>query len=249
MILALVALLQAPAPVDTLPHWRADLSYAIDHHARDRSDWTLGRAAFGARHGTTVALADLWTAERFGARDQGGGVELYLRPTPRTGVYLRGDVAPDARVLPTGGFTASVTRGMRRGWEGTVHYRRMEYRDDGFDLFGAGVGRYRGRWYLRADGTVVPHNGVTGTNVSFAARRYGRNGDPDDLIEWRVDGGKEVVTLGSTVPPALRRIVSAAVWGQRPVGRGWGVRLTVGWTGEELAPSRVTGGVGVFHRW
>ncbi|HET7040986.1 MAG TPA: YaiO family outer membrane beta-barrel protein, partial [Gemmatimonadales bacterium] len=228
MILALVALLQGPAPVDTLPHWRADLSYAVDHHTRDRSDWTFGRAAFGHRRGTTVALADLWTAERFDTRDQGGGLELYLRPSPRTGLYLRGDLAPDARVLPTGGAVVSVTRGLRGGWEGTAHYRRMEYRDAGFDLYGAGVGRYQGRWYLRADATVIPHEGTTGATVGVAARRYGRSGDLDDLVELRLDTGREVVLLGAATPPTLRRTAAVALWGQRVLGRGWGIRGTLG---------------------
>lgn len=249
MIFALLLALQAPAAPDTLPRWRAEAGYALDHHARDRSDWTRARAALSHRSGATVLLAEGWNAVRFGVTDRGGALELDFRAAPRLGIHLRGEVAPDARVTPTGGVTAAVTRGFPRGWEGTVHYRRMEYPGEGFDLYGAGVGRYRGRWYLRADATLVPHAGAVGATMGLAARRYGGSGDRDDLIELRLGGGREVVTLGAGLPPALRRTTSAALWGTRPLGRGWGGLLSLGWTSEAAAPARVSAGAGVFLRW
>ena len=249
MILALLAALQAPTPGDTLPTWRAELAHTVDHHARDRSDWQLTRALVGHRSGTTVVQADLWRARRFDVTDDGGGIEAYLRPHHLVGVYLRGELAPDAEVMSRGGATVGVTRGWRGGWETGVQYRRMEYADDGFDIYGGGIGRYQGSWYLRLNGSLVPHDGRTGGTVGAALRRYGRGGDLDEFVELRADGGKEIVTLGSGLPPELRSTFSAALWGQRSIGAGWGVRGTAGWTSEAKAPSRVTVGVGVVHRW
>lgn len=249
MILALLLLVQGPAPADTLPHWRGELGLGVDHHTRDRTDWSQERAALGRRWGTTTVQADLWNARRFGISDQGGGIELYLRPAPRLGIYLRGDAAPGAEVLPRGGVTVSATSGVGRGWEGTLHYRHMAYRADGFDLYGGGFGRYRGRWYLRMDATLVPHAGATGSILGVAARRYGRSGDPDDFIEARIDGGKEVVLLGAGTPPTLRRTLAVAVWGQHELGRGWGVRGSVGWTDEKEVPARSSLGVALLRRW
>ena len=196
MILTLLLLVQGPAPADTLPHWRGELGLGVDHHTRDRTDWSQERAALGRRWGTTTVQADLWNARRFGISDQGGGVELYLRPAPRLGVYLRGDAAPGAEVLPRSGVIVSATRGVGRGWEGTLHYRHMAYRTDGFDLYGGGVGRYRGRgtcgWMRRSFRTPEP---------------------PDPSSAWRRDDMDEVAiptTSSKRGSTAGRRSCSSA---------------------------------------
>lgn len=245
----LLLALQLAAPADTTPHWRGEVTYGAEFHSRERRTWQTARTALGYRWSSGALIADLWTATRFGTWDQGGGLEGYFTLGRRLSAYAHAAVAPKATILPRSDLTGEVTLALGSGWGGSARYRRMAFPTERVNILGLGVERYAGRWYLRALGTIVPRTGATGLGLGLRARRYLDPADPDALVDFHADVGREVVIIAPDAPPELRSTASLGVRTQRHLGAAWGIALNLDWSHEERAPNRIGVGTTLFCTW
>lgn len=241
--------LQLVAPADTRPRWRGDLLLGTDQFEAERNAWSLGRATVGYHDGRLGVAADLWSARRFDVTDQGGGIDLALPVGRRTSLYLRGALAPDAAVLPEREGVVEVSTALRRGWDGALRYRRSIYRDREAHAFTVGVGRSRGRWYLRLLGTVVRSDEASGGAVGIRVRRFLDPRRPESSLDFFADAGREIVPLGPLVLPDFRNTTSIGIRWQRPLDPRTGLGLTLYRNTEAQAPSRIGVGIGAYRTW
>jgi YaiO family outer membrane protein len=251
MILTALLLLTPAGPADTaVPRpWRAETSYAVDWHRRDRTAWQTARMAIGRRLGSATVIGEALTAARFDQWDQALAGEAYVAIRPRLSGYARVQAAPSADVLPTTDLSGELTRGLSGGWEVSAGYRRMGFELGAVHIVGLSAARYAGHWYLQARGTMVPRGGLVGLGLGLRARRYFDPDRPDQFIELYSVAGKEVILPDPGLDPDVRGTTSAGARLQRRVGAGWGVTAMAGWTRESRSPSRVGVGAGLYLTW
>jgi YaiO family outer membrane protein len=99
--------------------------------------------------------------------------------------YQRG---PQQDLFPGIYWRAEVFQGVGHGWELSGSYDRLDFSASSTGLYGIGVGRYVGNWYLRWRHLYIPGNGATSNSDRFVTRYY-YAGDADNYAEFALRFG------------------------------------------------------------
>jgi YaiO family outer membrane protein len=187
-----------------------------------RTDWQNVHGQLDCRHRTGAVLAELLAVQRFSEWDPAGALGVYQETWDRAYVFARLQLAPAAVVIPVTDVTVEAFQGLAYPLETSLGYRRMQYRDEGFNIWTASVARLTERAQVRLRGTLVPHRSHTAGSVSVIGKRFFRS--VEEFVEGSVALGSEAVTTGlvAGVPRVeLWRTSAFSVRASRHVGPRW----------------------------
>lgn len=166
--------------------WLAHVGDTYSSFSAGRSAWSEydANVRWYFPHGSLAA--ESLVAERFSLTDHAFALDGYSDAWSRAYLNLRYQYAPNATLYPQYSYRAELFQGVGRGWEPSLSYDYMSFTRSTVDMYGVGLGKYLGNWYLRWRTLLIPSS--TGSGVSHRAiARYYYSGTADDYVE--LNGG------------------------------------------------------------
>ena len=227
---ALLATLQPRTdnPEATVPagyQWSLRIGAGRTTFSPQRDAWNDGVVALRRHfeHGS-IAL-EMLHANRFGSSDTAWALDGYVPLWSRAYANLRYQRGPEGGLFADRSWRAEVFQGVGRGWELSGSYDRLQFGDSGVDLYGAGVGRYVGNWYLRYRALHVPGVG-SGSLSHRGLARYYYAGNADDYVEVTAGTGRrEELGTGITTGTVRRSSNAFGVSYVRYIRPRWGFKV------------------------
>lgn len=230
--------------------WAASLNYSFSHFSPDRDKWNEYTASVRHYWQHASLAVEYLKANRFALTDDAVALDAYIDLWSRAYANVRYQYSPDAALYPEDAYRAEVFQGVGQGWELSGSYDRLNFTNTNVNMYGVGLGKYTGNWYLRWRTLFIPSTAKSGTSHRAIARYY-FSGDADDYVE--VNGGfsrggdfrgqSQIidVTSGWTVGAAVRKYFSSR----------WGVRLAADYSDEQTANPFVERSVSasLLFRW
>lgn len=164
--------------------WSASMGVDETEFPSAGINWT-DYAASVRRHFEHGSLAiEALAAERFGISDHAWALDGYADLWNRAYVNLRFQQGLEDKLFPRTRWRAELFQGVGHGWELSASDDRLNY-SQAVDLYGLGIGRYFGNWYVRWRHLYIP--GVPGSpassNSDRLVMRYYYAGDADNYVE------------------------------------------------------------------
>ena len=135
-------------------------------------------------------------AGRFSSTGNAWALDGYVDLWSHAYANLRYQRSPQADLFPGTSWRTEVFQGLGRGWELSGSYDRLDFSASGVDIYGFGVGKYVGNWYVRLRHLYVPGNGGDSNSDRLLVRNYYK-GDADNYVEFAVGAGKSDAALSS----------------------------------------------------
>jgi YaiO family outer membrane protein len=246
------SLMTAPAnPEAFVPKgytWSGSLSASRSWFGQGRrSPWSEYTATVRRHfeHGS-VAL-ELLNAHRFGNSDHALAVDAYVDVWHRAYANLRYQGAPGGGLYPDYAWRAEVFQGVGHGWELSGSYDRLGFSSP-VDIYGAGVAKYTGNFYLRGRVLYVPGDG--GHSLGFRGQvRYYYAGDGDNYLEFNAGYGRSSDLPGNNGLVTRKPSTSASVAFVKYPSPRWGfkVGLDYGDDADGITERGVFGSL--YRRW
>jgi YaiO family outer membrane protein len=191
--------------------WSASLGADWSSFSPSRPDWSDYTLSV-RRHFSHGSLAlEALAAERFSISDHAWAVDGYVDLWHRAYANLRYQRGPQQDLFPGNYWRAEVFQGVGHGWELSGSYDRLDFSASSTRLYGVGVGRYVGNWYLRWRHLYIPGNGATSNSDRFVTRYY-YAGDADNYAEFTLKFGyTDAAALPTATGSARNWSTSAAL--------------------------------------
>lgn len=227
--------------------WEGFLNYSYSSVTNGRAPWHDARAAVvhPFAGGLTAAL-ELIEDSRFNRWDRAVALDTYLELWAGSYGNVRVQYAASPNFLPIAGMYGELFQGLPDGWEVSANYRFRAYSHDETHLLGVSLGRYVGRWYLRALGHMLPRTGHVGFIYAAKARRY--FAPPRSYVELGAGRGRgvEVVDVGPVIQTTATYHASVRL--QTYVTNHFGIAVQGVYSDDEFFKRR-TVALGVMSRW
>ena len=230
--------------------WAASLGYSLSHFSPDRDQWNEYNASVRRYWEHASLAAEYLKANRFTLTDDAVALDAYVDLWSRAYANLRYQYSPDAALYPDHAYRAEVFQGVGQGWELSGSYDRMNFTNSNVNMYGAGLGKYTGNWYLRWRTLFIPSTAKSGVSHRAIARYY-FSGDADDYVElnggfsrggeYRHQSQIVDITKSWTVGAAVRKYFSPR----------WGVKLAADYSDEQTSNPFVERSVSIslLLRW
>jgi YaiO family outer membrane protein len=205
-----------------------------------RADWDDYEIGL-RRHFARGSLAlEVLSTHRFGTHDRAWALDGYVDTWARAYANLRYQHAPGSDLFPGRAWRAELFQGVGEGWELSASVDSLRFDSSSTELYGLGVGRYVGNFYLRARSRYSTsshdfgHHGLVRYYYAGNADEYVEVSAGNSRSEDRIGGGNE----GSTsLGLAFVRHFTPAL----------GMKLAAGHADD--TPSETKGSVTVYYRW
>ena len=230
--------------------WAASLSYGFSDYSPDRGHWD--DYSITIRHyWKSASLAfEYLSAEHFDENDDAFALDAYVDIWPRAYANLRYQYSPDAERYPNYSYRMEIFQGVGKGWEPSVSYDHMNFGGNNVDMYGAGLGKYTGNWYLRWRTLFIPSTARLGISHRTIARYY-YSGNGDDYVE--INGGfsrgGEFIRDTRIIQATKSQSFGAAL--QKYFNPRWGIKLSAGYDDDKDTFPAVERSisVSVYTRW
>jgi YaiO family outer membrane protein len=239
---------EAAAPAEYT--WLAGLSYDLSRFSTDRSDWR----SYGAtirRYWKQWSLGfEYLGSHEFATTDHALALDAYADLWQRAYANVRYQYSPQAALYPDDAYRVEVFQGVGKGWELSASYDHMDFGDSNVAMYGVGLGKYTGDWYLRWRALAVPSS--AGTSISHRALgRYYYAGNGDDYLEMNAGFGRGGEFLNNTAIIATTRSRSIGAAFQTYFLPQWGTRISAGRSenDEQRAFVETSVSVKLMRRW
>jgi YaiO family outer membrane protein len=174
--------------------WSASLGASWTGFSPSRSDWTEFSLSV-RRHFVSGSLAvEALGADRFGMSDHAWALDGYVDLWSRAYANLRFQQGPNEDLYPGTAWRAELFQGVGHGWEVSASYDRLNFGTSNVDLYGLGVGKYIGNWYLRLRHLYVPSDNSDSHSDRLLVRYY-YAGDADNYVELTAGAGRSDATV------------------------------------------------------
>ena len=204
--------------------WLAHVGDTYSNFSAGRSAWSEYDASVRGYFPRGSLAVESLAARRFSLTDHAFALDGYTDAWSRAYLNLRYQYSPNATLYPQRAVRAELFQGIGRGWEPSLSYDHLSFTSTNVDMYGVGLGKYVGNWYLRWRTLFVPS---TTLGVSHrAVARYYFSGNADDYVE--LNGG---FSRGSELLPhsVLLNVTSSWTGGaqiQKFFTPRWGIWLT-----------------------
>jgi YaiO family outer membrane protein len=204
--------------------WLAHAGDTYSSFSPSRSAWSEYDASVRWYFPRGSLAAETLVASRFSLTDHAVALDGYADAGPRAYLNLRYQYSPNATLYPQQSYRAELFQGIGRGWEPSVSYDHMSFSASNVDMYGVGLGKYVGNWYLRWRTLFIPSQTLGVAHRAVA--RYYFSGNADDYVE--LNGG---FSHGSELLPhsVLVNVTSSWTAGaqlQKFFTPRWGIWLT-----------------------
>ncbi len=230
--------------------WAASLDHGASHFSPDRGTWHESSASVRRYWERGSLAAEYLDATRFGLNDNAFALDAYIDVWLRAYANVRYQYSPDAELYPDHAYRVELFQGAGQGWELSGSYDRMNFTSSNVNMYGVGLGKYTGNWYLRWRTLFIPSTAKRGISNRAIARYY-FSGDADDYAELNggfsrggeFRGQSQIVdiTKSWTVGAAVRKYFSPR----------WGVKLAADYSDEQTNNPFVERSVSIslLFRW
>jgi YaiO family outer membrane protein len=168
--------------------WSATLGASWTEFSPSRTGWSDDILSV-RRHFERGSLAlESVDARRFGSSDHAWALDGYLDLWRRAYANLRYQQAPDATLYPLRSYYGELFQGAGRGWELSGSYSHLDFSNSNVDIYGIGVGKYVGNYYIRLRHLYTPGSG-SHSNSNRLLVRYYYAGDGDNYVEVNAGAG------------------------------------------------------------
>ena len=166
--------------------WSASLAAGTSTFNRDRDNWQHANATL-RRHFDRGSLAvELLQAQRFGRSDLAWALDGYADLWSGSYANLRYQHGGQDSLFAERAWRAELFQNLPHGWEVSGSYDRLEFAHADVGIYGLGLGKYVGNFYLR--GLTRRVQGDAGSHSSHRGLvRWYYAGNADDYFE--VSGG------------------------------------------------------------
>ncbi|HEX9020739.1 MAG TPA: YaiO family outer membrane beta-barrel protein [Nitrospirota bacterium] len=212
--------------------WLASLAYDNSRFSTGRSDWNYYTATLRRfwEHGSLAF--EYLRSRRFDENDYALALDAYVDLWPRAYANLRYQYSPRAVLYPDDSYRAEIFQGAGKGWELSGSYDHMDFTSGSVDMYGVGLGKYTGNWYLRWRTLFIPAPAKLGI-ANRALARYYYAGNGDDYVELNggfSEGGEFV--QGTSVVETTRGSSFGAAF-QTYFHPRWGIKISAGYDDEK----------------
>jgi|ERR1043166_352050 YaiO family outer membrane protein len=229
------------------PWWEANATASGEAFVSRLSAWQWHSVAARYRGTSESHGIEAFSARRYGTWNSGFSLEESSTLGRGAYVAIRAQLAPGATVVPRSDLSATWYQSIGDGWEIVPSARYMSFSDARVPIWGLGLGRYVGLWYLSGRVTRASQAGEHGVTTSASVRRYAADG-ASTFIDVGVSYGHELAVLGPSIV-ALRRTASATTRGQRMVSSNVGVSVAITYDANASLPDRRGAVLSMFVRW
>lgn len=189
----------------------------------------------------SVAL-ELLETRRFGTDDHAWAVDAYVDVWARAYANLRYQHAPDGARYPDHAWRAELFQGVGEGWELSASIDQLRFGSDTTDIYGVGVGRYTGNFYLRGRSRYVASSGSVNHRGQV---RYYYAGNGSDYFEVSAGSGRsQEERAGITIDEESSSVGLAFV---RFLTPNAGLKLSAGYADDTPRESSLS--ATVYYRW
>lgn len=230
--------------------WAASLGYSFSHFSPDRDKWNEYVASVRRYWEHASLAAEYLKANRFALTDDAVALDAYIDLWSRAYANVRYQYSPDASLYPDHAYRVEVFQGVGQGWELSGSYDRLNFTNSNVNMYGVGLGKYTGNWYLRWRTLFIPSTAKSGVSHRVIARYY-FSGNADDYVElnggfsrggeYRGQSQIVDVTKSWTVGVAVRKYFSPR----------WGLKLAADYSDEKTTNPFVERSVSasLLFRW
>ena len=227
--------------------WSASLGASWTTFSPDRQDWSDYSLSV-RRHFEHGSLAfELLDTRRFGVSDQAWALDGYLDLWSRAYANLRYQQGPQASLFPDSAYYGELFQGVGQGWELSGSYGRLEFSSSNVNMYGVGVGKYVGNYYIRLRHSYIPGNGSVSNSNRLLARYY-YAGDGDNYVEANVSAGTSNSDDKSGVNVQTKSSAVGVAYVKYPTPR-WGFKIgaDLGRESDSFTSRSVSGSL--YLRW
>ena len=249
----LQSLMRRAQPEASVPagfKWQAQLNGTwTDFSPSTRDSWTDYFVSLRRYFERGSLAAELLQAEHFGYVDRAWALDAYVDLWAHAYMNLRYQQNPEGPVIPEQAYRIELFQGVGNGWELSASYDRLEFRSTDVDLYGIGLGKYVGPFYLRARHLFTESTTSSGNSEQFLGRWY-YAGNADDYAELRFgfgSGTQEVAGSPGVTTDKRSSSVSAAV--VRYFTPHWGIKLGAGYGDENGGFANRSYQATLYRRW
>jgi YaiO family outer membrane protein len=228
--------------------WSAGLSYGGSGFGPSRGEWRDHSASVRRRFPRGSLAVEYLGAERFDDYDYAFALDAYVDLWNRSYANLRYQYSPDHALYPDNSYRAEIYQGVGKGWEISGSHDHMNFGDNNVDMYGAGVGKYVGNYYLRWRALFIPSTAKLGVSHR-ALMRYYYGGNADDYFELNggFSRGGEFVRNTTVVATTRSTSVGGAI--QKYLSPRWGFKISGGYSDDENSFVERSISAGVYTRW
>lgn len=169
--------------------WSLRLAGSQTRFSPDRDNWNEYELSLRRRFERGSLALEWLHADRFNTRDNAWALDAYASLWSRAYANVRYQYGPDGGLFPDHAWRAELFQGVGQGWEVSGSYDHLQFDGSDTDMYGVGVGRYVGNYYLRYRALYVPGVG-SGSLSHRGVVRYYYSGDADDYIELNASTGR-----------------------------------------------------------
>lgn len=229
------------------PAWEAAVRYDYDRVSSGRANWRRWTAVLQRDISGGTVIASLVRQRRFDIADEGIAVDLWHDLWSDAYGHLAVGVGPSARVRPERHLQGEIYQSIG-SWELLGHYGWRRYATDDVHLFGPGLARYAGAWYLRTRTTVAPRKSTWAVSQRLGIRRFYYGTPSPSYIDLEGGVGRSVELVGPDASLLVAQTFFASLRVRHFLTQRFG--LTAGLRYSDDGPfSRTGGSVGLFGRW
>jgi YaiO family outer membrane protein len=214
--------------------WLAHVGDTYSDFSAGRSAWSEFDASVRAYLPRGSLAAESLVARRFSLTDHAFALDGYADAWSRAYLNLRYQYSPSATLYPHQAYRAELFQGIGRGWEPSVSYDHLSFASTEVDMYGVGVGKYLGNWYLRWRTLFIPSTPALGVSHRAIARYY-FSGNADDYVELNGGFGHGSEILPHSVLVNVTSSWSAGAQIQKFFTPRWGIWLTGSVSDEHTA--------------
>jgi YaiO family outer membrane protein len=230
--------------------WSAGLSYGFSDFSPNQSDWSYYDATL-RRYWERGSLGfEYLGSHRYQSNDYALALDAYVDLWRRAYANLRYQYSPKADLFPDDYYRIEIFQGLGRGWELSVSYDHMDFGSANVDMYGVGLGKYFGDWYLRWRTLFIPSAASLGISNRVIARYY-YAGNSDDYVELNGGFGHGGEFLRGTETAATTSSTSVGAVYQKYFLPRWGVKVSAGYgdSNEQNAFTERSASVRLMTRW
>ena len=228
--------------------WALSLSYGFSDFSSNRGD-SLDYSITLRHYWKHASLGfEYLSAERFDLNDDAFALDAYVDFWPRAYANLRYQYSPDADLYPDYSYRMELFQGAGTGWELAGSYDHMDFSGSSVDMYGAGLGKYTGNWYLRWKTLFIPSTArLAISNRAIARYYYSGNGDDYVEINGGFSRGGEFIPATKIVETTKSQSFGAAF--QNYFHPRWGIKLSAGYDDNKDSFVERSISTGIFTRW
>ena len=239
-------------PESTSPdeyQWLANLSFGRSTFSPVSGVWNYCGASLRHYWKSGSLAAEYLDSQRFGSDDYALALDAYLDIWPRAYVNLRFQYSPHADLFPNVAYRAELFQSVGKGWELSGSYDHMYFGGSNVDMYGLGLGKYIGDWYVRWKMLLIPSSAGLGISDRLTARYYyAGNGDDFGEVSGGYGEGGEFFQDTGIIERTRGHSFGGAF--QKYITPQWGGKLSAGYSDDNMYPFReryVTGNI--LRRW